>query len=239
MKHRILTGFVFGLLTLMILAACQSTEPPTMYVMEVTRLVTVVVAPDDITGTAVAQASAEETEAGQEDDNTSEPASTVVPTLDVSATPTLSPTPDIFPTPVVGEIYLAKQSFERGNMYWVQPVNQIWVTTTDADGMKVWRVYEDTFEEGMPEEDPELEAPDGLLQPIRGFGKLWRETADLRTELGWATEGEIGYNTRYEYRAGGTVTEDNEYEPAPGFHLIDTREGTLRFNEDDRTWGFE
>ncbi|MGB1286385.1 MAG: hypothetical protein ACPG7F_07635 [Aggregatilineales bacterium] len=233
MKSSILAGI---LILSTLLAACQSSEPPTMLVMEVTRMVTVVVAPEDITATAVAEASSAA-------NVTRTPIDVAAATVeaDVTASPTsnVTPTPDVFPTAVVGDIYLASQTFERGNMYWVQPVNQIWVTTTDVDGTNTWRVYEDTFEDGMPESDPELVAPEGLFQPIRGFGKLWRDNPDLRTDLGWATDGETGYNTRYEYTAGGEVTEDFEYVAAPGYHLIETNFGTLRFDEGERTWELE
>ena len=233
MKFKILTGI---LILSTLLAACQSTQPPTMLVMEVTRVVTVVVAPEDITDTAVAEAASGDATRTPVDSDT--PAATAE--ADATVTPNVTPTPDVFPTAVVGEIFLASQTFERGNMYWVQPVNQIWVTTTDVDGTNTWRVYEDTFEEGMPESDPELEAPDGLFQPIRGFGKLWRDNPELRTDLGWATATETGYNTRYEYLAGGEVTEDFEYIAAPGFHVIELRDGeTLRFDEENRTWDIE
>lgn len=235
MKLRLLSGL---LTMLIIITACQSGPPPTMYVMEVTRVVTVMVQPDDLTGSSTADSpitvtpdTSDTTETATEETPETTPAQSATPTPDVS------PTPDVFPTPVVGQIFVAEQNFERGKMFWIQPVNQIWVTTTDADGVKVWQVYDDTFEEGMIEEDPSLEPPDGRLQPVRGFGKLWRENPDVRQTLGWATEPEFGHNTRYEYHAGGTVTGDFEYIPAEGYHLIETlQQEVLRFNEDDRTW---
>ena len=42
--------------------------------------------------------------------------------------------------------------------------------------------------------------PAGLLQPIRGFGKIWRETSGVRDKLGWATVPEQGFDTQWQLR---------------------------------------
>ncbi len=44
----------------------------------------------------------------------------------------------------------------------------------------------DEFREGDPESDPAFSPPPGREQPLRGFGKVWREHADLRSAIGWA-----------------------------------------------------
>jgi hypothetical protein len=77
----------------------------------------------------------------------------------------------------------AYQQFEHGTMVWRQDTSQIYVFFADG----TWRSYADTFEEGDPESDPTLSSPAGKLQPIRGFGKVWRDHADVREKLGWAT----------------------------------------------------
>jgi len=41
----------------------------------------------------------------------------------------------------------------------------------------------------------------GLFQPVRGFGKVWREDADLRARLGWATAPEQSYDLVYQGEA--------------------------------------
>lgn len=65
----------------------------------------------------------------------------------------------------------------------------------------------DKWKEGMPDTDPSIVAPPGLLQPIRGFGLAWRTSDNptgrpLRGLLGWAVEEERGYTARLEYWPG-------------------------------------
>jgi hypothetical protein len=38
--------------------------------------------------------------------------------------------------------------------------------------------------------------PQGKLQPIRGFGKVWRDNADVRRKLGWALAKEEAQNAQ-------------------------------------------
>lgn len=154
-----------------------------------------------------------------------------------TATPTITPTPDPMPAPVVGSIYVAEQRFENGWMFWLQPNGQIWVLTEDASGRKIWSVYNDAFVDGEAESDPLIIPPESRLQPIRGFGKLWRENPEVRQELGWALEAEKGHTTRYEYHHGGTVNDANQYVPGPGYHQVKSVAGPLfRFNEELFTW---
>lgn len=213
-------------------AACQG-PPPTQYVIEITREVTrvVVVTPTPPSGAVVS----------------SDVIVTPSPTASATATPTADTTPDApdatatpdpFPTTVVSEIYVAEQRFQGGRMLWLQPIDQIWVLSVDEDGNRTWSFHEDAFEEGMPERDEEIVPPDeDLMQPIRGFGKLWRDNPEIRAILGWATENEFAHVTRYEYHQGGTVNADNEYQPGPGYHILESLYGdTLRFNEGVWTW---
>ena len=44
--------------------------------------------------------------------------------------------------------------------------------------------------------DPAIVPPDGRFQPIRGFGKLWRERPDVRDRLGWALGVELGFDAK-------------------------------------------
>ena len=76
----------------------------------------------------------------------------------------------------------AYQQFENGTMVWRQDTSQIYVFFNDG----TWRSFADTFKEGNRESDPALSPPGGKLQPIRGFGKVWREHDGLRDKLGWA-----------------------------------------------------
>ena len=196
---------------LAILTACQG--------QIVTEKVIVVTATPDSNATATFAAAKAATEA--------------VPT----ATPTLTPTPDPFPTPVVGAIYVAEQRFEGGWMFWLQPNGQIWLLTVNEDGENIWTVYDDNFVDGDLETDPEIVAPEGRLQPLRGFGKLWRENFEVRSAIGWALEDEMGHTTRYEFHHGGSVDAANNYVSGPGYHLVESFYGdTFQFNEKDSTW---
>ena len=154
-----------------------------------------------------------------------------------TATPTITPTPDPFPTTVIGSIYVAQQRFESGWMFWLQPNTQIWVLTLDNSGESIWSVYDDTFVDGEAESDPQIVPPEGRYQPIRGFGKLWRENPEVRKIMGWAVELEQGHTTRYEYHQGGYVNQELEYVAEPGNHLVLSASGdTFRFNEASFTW---
>jgi hypothetical protein len=84
----------------------------------------------------------------------------------------------------------AYQFFEHGTMLWRGDTQQIYVAFQDG----TWAAYDDTFREGEPERDPNLFTPGELLQPIRGFGKLWRTTPGLRDRVGWARAEEEGAN---------------------------------------------
>ena len=154
-----------------------------------------------------------------------------------TATPTLTPTPDPFPTPIIGAIYVAEQRFEGGWMFWLQPNQQIWLLTVNDKDEHIWSIYNDTYVDGAVEFDPDIVAPEGQLQPIRGFGKLWRENLEVRGAIGWALGDELGHTTRYEYHHGGFIDSNNAYVPEPGYHLVESQYGdTFRFNEDSSTW---
>jgi len=148
-----------------------------------------------------------------------------------------TPLPDGFPDVVQADVQVAEQVFEGGRMFWVQPANQIWVMVVNDNQSGEWLIYEDTFDEDTdPESDPDLDVPAGNYQPVRGFGKLWRENEEVRDILGWAVTPEFGYISRYEYVPGGEIA-DEDYVPGPGFHVLFSLNGeAFRFNEDSGTW---
>jgi hypothetical protein len=144
--------------------------------------------------------------------------------------------PANFPTATTAQINIAEQVFEGGRMLWIQPTHQIWVLVVTGDGEGNWSVYDDRFQDGDPERDPTLISPEGMYQPERGFGKLWRETPEVRESLGWAVTPEFGYVSPYEYHPGGEIV-DGEYAPGPGYHILYSLYGEqFRFNEADGTW---
>lgn len=231
-------------LVIVVAGACQG-PPPTEYVIITatetpTAVVLVVTAtpdsgqptqPAENAGQAAAQEASLTAEAFVAN-ATIDPSPTEEATRRGRVTPTLDP----FPTPTISEIQVAEQLFENGRMFWLQPTNQIWVMVETSDGSGVWTVYEDKFVEGDVEFDPQIVAPTGLLQPERGFGRLWRETADVKDAIGWALEPEIGYVSHYEYRPAGEVM-DGVYIQAPGYHILSSNYGEVfRFNEINGTW---
>ncbi len=78
---------------------------------------------------------------------------------------------------------MAAQPFERGWMYWRGDTRQIYALAANG---QYWQLA-DTWNEGMPADDPAYSPPPGLVQPVRGFGLVWRSNPPLRDALGWGT----------------------------------------------------
>jgi len=95
------------------------------------------------------------------------------------------------------QVPAAQQYFEHGRMIWMQSLTLRDRTTGGVIFVLYdtgqFKRYDDTWTEGQPESDPAIVPPAGLQQPIRGFGKLWRENADIQTALGWALNAEVGF----------------------------------------------
>jgi hypothetical protein len=74
----------------------------------------------------------------------------------------------------------------------------VWVPDTSTNGLiyvfyvnGTYKRYPDTWVEGTdPESGGETPPQANLLEPVRGFGKVWRDNQDVRTALGWATAAE-------------------------------------------------
>jgi hypothetical protein len=81
------------------------------------------------------------------------------------------------------------QYFQNGVMIWVESQAIIYVIYNDATYPR-WQVFANTFVEGMPENDPSLDAaaPPNTFQPRRGFGDLWRKQPTVLGRIGWATQ---------------------------------------------------
>jgi hypothetical protein len=97
------------------------------------------------------------------------------------------------------ELWCARQRFERGLMIWLDQLREdhIYVLVYGADGADetggVWQRYVDVWREGDPESGG-LTPPVGLVEPIRGFGRLWREElGGPDAGVGWALEPEQGF----------------------------------------------
>jgi|GEM_PF-933912 len=96
----------------------------------------------------------------------------------------------------------AYQPFEYGQMFWRGDERAIYVL--DADG--TWARYPDSWDDSQPPADPARTPPLGLLQPVRGFGKVWRgPLGGPGASLGWALAGEQGYKMQVQPFAGGQM----------------------------------
>ncbi len=104
---------------------------------------------------------------------------------------------------------MARQRFQNGQMIWRSDDRSIHVLYSDGR----WEAHTDTWVEGEPPDDPQLVAPDGLQQPMRGFGKLWRDQLGAgKSAIGWALEKEQGLTASVQawqhglvFRFGGEV----------------------------------
>jgi hypothetical protein len=98
-----------------------------------------------------------------------------------------------------GYVWAAYQPFERGHMVWRSGTGEIWVLYDDGR----FETHADTWSEGQPVDVPEA-PPEGLMAPVRGFGKLWAGRPEIRATLGWATAPESGYTMLVESMRGGS-----------------------------------
>ncbi|RME45654.1 MAG: hypothetical protein D6791_10215 [Chloroflexi bacterium] len=108
--------------------------------------------------------------------------------------------------PAAWEVKTAFQPFEHGAMIWSdhigwypQPV--IYVLYADS----TYERLEDTYD---PEVDPVSGGetpPEGLTEPILGFGKVWREQPGIRDRLGWGTTDESPGVGRFQLFWGGQM----------------------------------
>jgi len=124
-------------------------------------------------------------------------------------------TPASVVCPAAEAIYptAAEQPFEHGRMIWLKETrvgefvdeNVIFVLYENGQLEK----YQDKWMPNEPDSDPTFVPPEGLYQPIRGFGKLWRENKSVRERLGWARTPEQGFEGAWQPAAveslGGTT----------------------------------
>ncbi|HEX2907370.1 MAG TPA: hypothetical protein VHO69_10950 [Phototrophicaceae bacterium] len=108
-----------------------------------------------------------------------------------SSDPTLAaqlgcPTP-VGQAPVTAALSSAVQNFERGQMVWMQP-NIIYALFAAGRFQR----YDDTYNTSTDPASGGETAPAGLIEPVRGFGKVWRSFPEVRTGLGWARDAEAG-----------------------------------------------
>lgn len=112
----------------------------------------------------------------------------------------------------------AFQPFEHGFMIWVPQSGSAYPSIYAFQDTGRVLHYPDTWTEGEPEYDPDLVPPEGLYQPVRGFGKAWREFPWLIDELGWATSPESTFTVTYQ----GEIRES-----IPGVNYLTIPDGTI------------
>ncbi|MFQ5343407.1 MAG: hypothetical protein ACE5F6_17845, partial [Anaerolineae bacterium] len=99
------------------------------------------------------------------------------------------------------QISAAFQPFEGGVMIWRGDTQTIYVLYDDNS----WNGFEDTWTPDQPERDPTIQPPEGREQPVRGFGKVWREQPGVRERLGWGLRSEEAYQSAVQNFERGTV----------------------------------
>jgi hypothetical protein len=101
-------------------------------------------------------------------------------------------------------------------MIWVGAEDAIYVLYSGEQMTTRWDRFEDEWDPGELDRDPDLTPPPGLQQPIRGFGLVWRTKPYVRERLGWAVDQERGYTTvkqrttRYKYNAWYLLALDDD-----------------------------
>jgi hypothetical protein len=117
------------------------------------------------------------------------------------------------PTAPPVKVQLVVQSFQNGFMFW-RNTKEIYVLSTaglrnGAATDTFWRVV-DAWTESLPASDPAQVPPAGLLQPVRGFGYVWRSNPNMRNSLGWALSAEQPYDATWQnFEHGWMMTGNN------------------------------
>ncbi len=95
-------------------------------------------------------------------------------------------------TPIDG--FFAEQPFQNGHMFWAEDAELFLITLGSSQG--TWQLIpedDSIWKEGMPQKSCDLPIPDGLYQPVRGFGGIWCDNSDIRNQIGWALADERGF----------------------------------------------
>jgi hypothetical protein len=97
------------------------------------------------------------------------------------------------------------QDFEGGRVIWMAPdpasmYGTVYVIYNSGE----WVTYVDGWDPSQPSTDPSIVPPTDRYQPVDAIGKVWRENADVRNQLGWAFETQVSFVGRYQtYASGG------------------------------------
>jgi hypothetical protein len=103
----------------------------------------------------------------------------------------------------------AGQYFEHGFMIWTEEPDTFYVfyARQDEEGFQTFDAVLDPGSMLKPGASPDNrvgeQSPAGLLEPVSGFGMVWRGEikgirADVRERLGWATEPEFAFDSAHQ-----------------------------------------
>ncbi len=106
------------------------------------------------------------------------------------------------------ETAAAEQRFDNGFMIWLKDVSGGTILVFYDDGRV--NQFADTWQPDQLEGDPNITPPSGLYQPVRGFGKVWREN-NLGDTLGWAIEEEQGFDGKWQRDMSASPSSDSAY----------------------------
>jgi predicted small secreted protein len=116
-------------------------------------------------------------------------------------------------------IQSATQVFERGVMVWVNEGGGL-IYVFNNNG--TFQRYPDTFIAGQDPDSGGEAPPPGLIEPVRGFGKIWRTMAGVRDGIGWGISPEAGDSATIQEFANGRMM----YLPTRGNILALTYSGS-------------
>lgn len=109
-----------------------------------------------------------------------------------------------------GTTQAAFQQFENGYMLWRADTGGIWVFAQNGWIATYYpeAQYRDLPDNPVSETPPVLQVPRTyqLIKPVRGFGRVWGNFAEVRAQLGWAITDEVSYTTTFQsagFTAGG------------------------------------
>jgi len=83
--------------------------------------------------------------------------------------------------------------------WYPQPVVYVFYDDT------TYQRFEDTFDPAVDPVSGGETPPKGLVEPVLGFGKVWRDQPRVRQTLGWATAGETPGDGRFQMFSGGNM----------------------------------
>ena len=92
------------------------------------------------------------------------------------------------------QVISALQDYERGAMVYLAGSPGT-IYALDAVSGRFNR-FNDTWQSGVDPERGGETPPAGFIEPVRGFGKVWRDSPVVRQALGWAITQEAGNESR-------------------------------------------